>query len=86
MLRALRLDVQSLGLDLRVCDDAYGYESYDQVQSVVDHESTSTYFDEDAGVNIATYAGYQWMSYENKESLAKKVEYASAHCIGGETY
>lgn len=53
---------------------------------MVDHESTSTYFDEDAGVNIATFAGYQWMSYENKESFAKKVEYASAHCIGGQTY
>jgi hypothetical protein len=67
-----------------MCDDAYGYESYDQVQSLIDDKSTSTYFDEDAGVNIATYGGYQWMSFENKESFAKKVEYASAHCIGGE--
>jgi chitinase len=67
-----------------MCDDAYGYESYDQVQSLIDDKSTSTYFDEDAGVSIATYGGYQWMSFENKESFAKKVEYASAHCIGGE--
>lgn len=68
-----------------MCDDAYGYEAYDQVESVVSHESTTTYFDEDAAVNIATYGGYQWMSYENQESFAKKVENASAHSIGGET-
>lgn len=68
-----------------MCDDAYGYLSYDEVQSIVDDDSTTTYFDEDAAVNIATYGGNQWMSYDNKESFAKKVEYASAHCIGGKT-
>jgi chitinase len=42
-----------------VCDDALGYMSYDQVLSVIDAESTSTYLDVDAAVHIATYGDNQ---------------------------
>lgn len=67
-----------------VCDDSPGYMSYDQVFSVISDPSTAIYYDESAAVRIAKYdAGKQWLFYEDTETLAKKVDYANTHCIGG---
>jgi len=66
------------------CDDAPGYLSYDQVLSIVEDDSVAEYYDQDAAVKIVTYNdGNQWMTYDDKETFAVKVEWASSHCIGG---
>ncbi|KAJ6523143.1 hypothetical protein DFH09DRAFT_1421136, partial [Mycena vulgaris] len=40
-------------------------------------------FDEDAGVKYVVWDSEQWVSYDDAESFAVKMNYANDHCIGG---
>ncbi|KAG2419068.1 hypothetical protein HFD88_002172 [Aspergillus terreus] len=46
-------------------------------------KDVSIQFDKDAAVKIATWDKDQWVSWDDKETLKLKVDYANRRCLGG---
>ncbi|KAH1496588.1 hypothetical protein LV164_003899 [Aspergillus fumigatus] len=68
----------------RVIDSA-GTLSYSEIEAILKDASrnaTQTY-DEASPVQIVTFDGNQWVSYDNWASFQAKLDYANSHCIGG---
>jgi chitinase len=67
-----------------LCDDSPGYLSYDQVLNSIEDDTASPTFDEDAAIKWIAYEdSKQWLYYDDKETFAKKVDFANKHCLGG---
>ena len=67
-----------------VCDDSPGYLSYDQVLNSIEDDTASPNLDDVAAVKWIAYENSkQWLYYDDKETFAKKVDFANKHCIGG---
>jgi chitinase len=67
-----------------LCDDSPGYLSYDQVLNLIEDDTASPTFDDDAAIKWIAYEdSKQWLYYDDKETFAMKVEFANKHCIGG---
>ena len=58
------------------CTANVGTLSYDEISDVIAGGATVT-LDKEAAVKQATYGTNQWVSYDDKETLAMKVDYAN---------
>ncbi|CAD0088215.1 unnamed protein product, partial [Aureobasidium mustum] len=63
------------------CTGSVGTLSYDEITDVIAAGAKVT-LDKDAAVKYAVW-GNQWVSYDDKETLAMKIDYANKHCLGG---
>ncbi|KAK9414532.1 putative chitinase [Seiridium unicorne] len=66
------------------CTGTAGVLSSSEINKIINSTSDVTVtLDEEAAVMIATWDGDQWVSYDNVETLATKVNYANSRCLGG---
>lgn len=72
----------SAGGNAGTCTATVGILSYDEIVDIVASGATVTY-DTAAAVEIATFGGNQWVSYDDSKSLAAEIKYANQHCLGG---
>ncbi|KAJ6608966.1 hypothetical protein B0H10DRAFT_2066126 [Mycena sp. CBHHK59/15] len=76
------------GANAGPCSGQSGILMYAEIQSILnqvdDSGSTpSPVFDEDAAVKYVVWDTNQWVSYDDSESFAVKMNYANDRCIGG---
>ncbi|KAJ7488142.1 hypothetical protein FB451DRAFT_1226548 [Mycena latifolia] len=76
------------GADAGPCSGQSGILMYAEIQSILKQEddsgsTPSPVFDEDAAVKYVVWDTNQWVSYDDSESFAVKMNYANDHCIGG---
>ncbi|KAH2125637.1 hypothetical protein KXW75_003140 [Aspergillus fumigatus] len=67
------------------CTNSAGTLSFSEIEAILKDASrnaTQTY-DEASSVQIVTFDGNQWVSYDNWASFQAKLDYANSHCIGG---
>ncbi|OJZ80610.1 glycoside hydrolase family 18 protein [Aspergillus luchuensis CBS 106.47] len=67
------------------CTNSAGTLSFSEIEAILKDPSrhaTQTY-DATSSVQIVTFDGNQWVSYDNWASFQAKLDYASSHCIGG---
>ncbi|KAH2284926.1 hypothetical protein KXW02_002191 [Aspergillus fumigatus] len=67
------------------CTNSAGTLSFSKIEAILKDASrnaTQTY-DEASSVQIVTFDGNQWVSYDNWASFQAKLDYANSHCIGG---
>ncbi|KAJ7864427.1 hypothetical protein B0H14DRAFT_3443479 [Mycena olivaceomarginata] len=70
------------------CSGQSGILMYNEIQSILSTKDNSgntpsPVFDETAGVKYVVWDTNQWVSYDDSESFAVKMNYANDHCIGG---
>ncbi|KAF4552683.1 putative glycosyl hydrolases family 18 protein 1 [Elsinoe fawcettii] len=64
------------------CTANSGTLSYDEISDVIAAGATVT-LDKDAAIKQVTWGSDQWVSYDDTETLAMKIDYANKHCLGG---
>lgn len=67
------------------CTASAGILSFTEIESILKDSSrgATKFYDSDAAVQIVTFDSNQWVSYDDWESFAVKIDYANSHCIGG---
>ncbi|KAJ7864454.1 hypothetical protein B0H14DRAFT_2736332 [Mycena olivaceomarginata] len=71
------------------CSGQSGILMYNEIQSILNQspdsgaEARMPIFDEDAAVKYVVWDSNQWVSFDDSESFAIKMNYANDHCIGG---
>ncbi|RAL04126.1 putative class V chitinase [Aspergillus ibericus CBS 121593] len=67
------------------CTASAGILSFTEIESILKDSSrgATKFYDSDAAVQIVTFDSNQWVSYDDWESFAVKMDYANSHCIGG---
>ncbi|KAJ7114949.1 hypothetical protein C8R44DRAFT_984268 [Mycena epipterygia] len=76
------------GANAGPCSGQSGILMYNEIMSILSQtdsngETPSPVFDEDAAVKYVVWDTNQWVSYDDSESFAVKMNYANDHCIGG---
>ncbi len=64
------------------CTDTVGILSYEEIQDVIKAGATVT-LDDAAAIKIVTWDNDQWVSYDDKDTMATKIHYANQKCLGG---
>ena len=64
------------------CTLTAGILSYDEIQDVI-AQGAKVVEDTAAAVQIATWDGNQWVSFDDEKTFATKIQYANKHCLGG---
>lgn len=72
----------SAGGNAGPCTQAVGILSYSEIQRILAAGAKVT-TDTTAAVAIATYDTNQWVSFDTKQTLGLKIDYANKHCLGG---
>ena len=67
------------------CTQTVGILSYTEITDIIAQGANVT-MDSTAAVNIVTWAGNQWVSYDDQTTMGLKVGYANSHCLGGWVY
>lgn len=70
------------GADPGPCTNTSGVLSTFEIKDIIANGATVT-LDEAAAVKIVTWDTDQWVSYDDTETLAMKVNYANSLCLGG---
>ncbi|KAK7039901.1 hypothetical protein R3P38DRAFT_2902374 [Favolaschia claudopus] len=76
------------GADAGPCSDQSGILMWNEIQLILDKKDSSgnlpsPVLDEDAAVKYVVYDNNQWVSYDDADTFAMKMNYANDHCIGG---
>ncbi|PYI12290.1 glycoside hydrolase [Aspergillus sclerotiicarbonarius CBS 121057] len=68
-----------------LCTASAGILSFTEIESILKDSSrgATKVYDSEAAVQIVTFDSNQWVSYDDWESFAVKIDYANSHCIGG---
>ena len=64
------------------CSASAGTLMFSEIQDIIAAGAKVTK-DEDAAVAIVTWDENQWVSYDDTDTLKKKVDYANSKCLGG---
>ena len=67
------------------CTNSPGTLSFAEIKAILDDPSSkaSKVYDKESAVQIVTFDSNQWVSYDDHDSFAAKIDYANSHCIGG---
>lgn len=67
------------------CTANSGTLSFTEIEAILkdDSRGATKVYDETSGVQIVTFDGDQWVSYDDWESFEVKLAYANSHCLGG---
>lgn len=65
------------------CTDNSGTLSYAEIMDIIDEYRLTPYYDQDNAVKWITWAGDQWVSYDDFETIQQKIDYANAIGLGG---
>lgn len=71
------------GADAGECTGTSGVLSAAEINKIIKTKQVTVTEDPVAAVMIATWDNNQWVSYDNAQTLKKKVEYANSRCLGG---
>jgi chitinase len=64
------------------CTNVAGVLSGYEIREKIAQGATVT-LNEQAAAKVVTWGGNQWVSYDDAETLAMKVNYAHERCLGG---
>lgn len=64
------------------CTNSIGTLSYGEVKRLVD-AGAKPVLDSKAAVQMLTYGGNNWVSYDDEVTLKMKIDYANNNCLGG---
>jgi chitinase len=64
------------------CTGTPGVLSAAEITKIIDDGAKVT-LDKEAAVEIVTWDNDQWVSWDNKETLGMKLNYANERCLGG---
>lgn len=64
------------------CTQTSGILSSDEIQNII-KDGASTTLDKAAAVEMVTWDANQWVSWDDKQTLGMKVDYANSRCLGG---
>jgi hypothetical protein len=64
------------------CTDSVGTLSYGEIQRLIQAGATPV-LDSEAAVQMLTYEGSNWVSYDDETTLKMKIDYANNNCLGG---
>ena len=73
----------SAGGDPGPCTASAGTLSFAEIQDVIANNNPVVTLDSAAAVKIVVWNNNQWVSYDDEETLALKVQYANNLCLGG---
>ncbi|KZS89652.1 hypothetical protein SISNIDRAFT_489074 [Sistotremastrum niveocremeum HHB9708] len=65
------------------CSDNSGTLMFSEIETVLLDPTANAVYDEVAAVKYVTWDSNQWVSYDDAESFAAKMNYANDRCIGG---
>jgi chitinase len=65
------------------CTHTVGILSADEIRAVIAAGGTTTTTDPVAAVQIVTWGGNQWVSYDDAQTFKTKINYANSRCLGG---
>ncbi|KAK3322953.1 glycoside hydrolase superfamily [Apodospora peruviana] len=65
------------------CTQDVGTLSYTEIERVIAAGGANILFDQEAAVKIVTWNSNQWVSYDDAQTLALKLQYANSECLGG---
>ncbi|KAF2137101.1 glycoside hydrolase family 18 protein [Aplosporella prunicola CBS 121167] len=65
------------------CTDTPGILSYHEVRNILTRTKASPHYDAAAAVNYLVYGDGSWVSYDDKRTFQKKVDFASSMGLGG---
>ncbi|KAK3317504.1 hypothetical protein B0T19DRAFT_469185 [Cercophora scortea] len=64
------------------CTQSEGTLSYTEIERII-ASGASVLYDQEAAVKIVTWDSNQWVSFDDAETLAVKLQYANNECLGG---
>ncbi|SPJ79175.1 related to chitinase [Fusarium torulosum] len=65
------------------CTGNSGTLSYFEIMDIIEKYDLTPYWDKDAAVKYVTWGGDQWVSYDDKDTIQQKIEFANALGLGG---
>lgn len=65
------------------CTQTAGVLSDSEIVDIIATEGATVVTDAVAAVEIATWGGNQWVSYDSVGTFRQKIEWANSHCLGG---
>lgn len=65
------------------CTDNSGTLSYFEIMDIIEKYDLTPYWDKKDAVKYVTWGGDQWVSYDDKDTIAQKIEFANALGLGG---
>lgn len=65
------------------CTATAGVLSYSEINDLIAAGGVTVTTDKVAAVEIATWGGNQWVSYDSADTFKQKVLWANDHCLGG---
>jgi chitinase len=65
------------------CTQTAGVLSDSEIVDIIATEGATVVTDAVAAVEIATWGGNQWVSYDSVATFRQKIEWANSHCLGG---
>ncbi|KAL2752063.1 glycoside hydrolase family 18 protein [Sodiomyces alcalophilus JCM 7366] len=71
------------GADPGPCTDNSGTLAYFEIMDIIDKYELTPYWDEKDAVKYITWAGDQWVSYDDHDTIQQKIDFANALGLGG---
>jgi len=71
------------GADGGACTGTPGVLSAKEIMDVIKNKGAKMTLDPVAGVQIVTWGGNQWVSWDDTVTLKMKADFANSHCMGG---
>lgn len=65
------------------CTATAGMLSYAEISRIIAAGGVTVTTDDVAAVEIATWGGNQWVSYDSVSTFQQKIDWANDHCLGG---
>ncbi|GAB0145998.1 hypothetical protein EsHS_00006412 [Epichloe bromicola] len=65
------------------CTGTPGVFSAKEINGVIKSKGATVTFDKEAAVDIVTWGGNQWVSWDDAKTLKLKLDYANLRCLGG---
>ncbi|EED18783.1 bacteriodes thetaiotaomicron symbiotic chitinase, putative [Talaromyces stipitatus ATCC 10500] len=65
------------------CTHTPGILSYREIKQIIADTGATPYVDTSAAVNYMVYSGNNWVSYDDEQTFAAKIEYANKMGLGG---
>ncbi|KAI1370938.1 hypothetical protein F4677DRAFT_457496 [Hypoxylon crocopeplum] len=65
------------------CTQSEGTLSYTEITRIIQSGVANVLFDQTAAAKMVTWDSNQWVSYDDADTLALKMEYANSECLGG---
>ncbi|KAH8427245.1 uncharacterized protein LDX57_004958 [Aspergillus melleus] len=65
------------------CTGTSGFLSDYEISRIIKNYSPNIHYDQASGVNWMTWAGDQWVSFDDGRTLKQKADLANSRCLGG---